>query len=67
MKHERKDGLEGWLRTTWLPYTERVPEGKKSKFIETISTRYLEKVPMNSNGKIHVTMVRIEVEAEKIL
>lgn len=66
MEHEGKSGLEGWIRTTWLPYTERVPEAKRNRFIEAISTKYVERVPITSDGKVHVAMVRIEVEAEKI-
>ena len=67
MEHEGKSGLEGWIRTTWLPYTERVPTEKRDKFIEAISTRYIERMPIDSNGKVHVAMLRIEVEAEKIV
>jgi trans-aconitate 2-methyltransferase len=65
MEHAGKPGLEGWIRTTWLPYTERVPEEKRDTFIKTISEKYVENVPMDSNGNVHVTMVRLEVEAEK--
>jgi trans-aconitate 2-methyltransferase len=65
MEHGGKAGLEGWIRTTWLPYTERVPEEKRDKFIEAISAKYLESSPMDPDGKVHVAMVRLEVEAEK--
>lgn len=66
MGHEGKQGLEGWIRTTWLPYTERAPEEKRDKFISAISSKYLEIEPEDSNGTVHVSMVRLEVEAEKI-
>ncbi len=66
MRHEGKQGLEGWIRTTWLPYTERLPEEKRDKFISAISSKYLEIEPEDSNGAVHVSMVRLEVEAEKI-
>jgi len=65
MEHTGKPELEGWLRTTWLPYTERVPEGKRDRFIQVISAQYLKKVPMTSDGKAHVAMVRLEIEATK--
>ena len=65
MEHAGKPELEGWLRTTWLPYTERVPEGKRDRFIQVISAQYLKKVPMASDGKVHVAMVRLEIEATK--
>jgi len=66
MKHDGKSGLEGWIRTTWLPYTEQVPEGIRDQFIEAISLKYIEREPVDSNGIVHVSMVRLEVEAEKI-
>lgn len=65
MEHEGKSGLGGWIRTTWLPYTERIPEEKREQFINALSSRYIKRVPLDSHGKVHVAMVRIEVEAEK--
>ena len=55
------------MRTTWLPYTQRIPEEKRELFIEEISKRYLEHSPADLKGNIHVAMVRIEVEAEKAI
>jgi trans-aconitate 2-methyltransferase len=63
--HANKEKFKGWIRTTWLPYTERVPEGKREQFIELIAKRYLEKAPQDAEGRVHVPMVRLEVEAEK--
>jgi trans-aconitate methyltransferase len=65
MEHDGSDGLQGWIRTTWLPYTERVPQEKRDAFIAAITARYLEQVPLDAAGKAHVAMVRIEVEAVK--
>ena len=65
MKHNGKLELEGWIRTTWLPYIELVPEDKRDKFIRLISTKYIEKNPLDSDGMVHIAMVRLEVEAEK--
>jgi len=65
MEHDGNLGLEGWIRTTWLPYINQVPEDKRTKFIELITTKYIERHPIDSNGKVHVAMVRLEVEAEK--
>ena len=59
------DGLCGWIRTTWLPYTERIPEQQKNRFISDLAESYLEKYPPGSEGLIHVGMVRLEVEAQK--
>jgi len=66
MEHNGMLGLEGWIRTAWLPYTERIPKEKRDEFIGEISKRYLKNVPMTSDGKVHVAMVRIEVEAVKV-
>ena len=41
------------------------PEEKKEQFIELISTKYIEKVPLDENNNIHLDMGMIEVEAEK--
>ena len=65
MTHDGKSGLDGWIRTTWLPYTERIPKEKREVFIEEVSSKYLDKVPLDADGKAHVSMVMIEVEAEK--
>ena len=66
MEHDGKSGLKGWIRTTWLPYTERVPDELREEFIEEIATKYLEEVPVTSDGKAHVAMMRIEIEAERL-
>ena len=66
MEHDGKAGLEGWIRTTWLPYTSRIPQEQRNEFIETISSTYLQEIPITPDSKVHVEMVRIEVEAEKI-
>ncbi len=48
-----------------FPYTQRIPKDKKELFIEEVSSKYLDKVPLGADGKAHVAMVMIEVEAEK--
>ncbi len=65
MEHNGKSGLEGWIRTTWLPYTQRIPEKERDQFIRELVCNYIKKVPMDSQGKVHVDMVRLEVEALK--
>jgi trans-aconitate 2-methyltransferase len=59
-------GLAGWIRTTWMPYTDRIPENMRDQFIEQLITEYLKQTPPDGNGQIHVAMVRLEVEAVKI-
>ena len=65
MAHAGKTGLEGWIRTTWLPYTQQVPAEKRDKFVDAVSTKYIERIPVDSKGRLHVQMLRLEVEAEK--
>jgi trans-aconitate 2-methyltransferase len=56
-------GLVAWLRTTWLPYTQRVPEARREEFIATVATRYVAKHPPDAGGQISIGMVRLEIEA----
>jgi len=60
-----RDGLAAWLRTTWLPYVQRVPEDLREDFIAGVANRYLAKHPPDAEGKVHVRMVRLEIEAVK--
>ncbi|MGD6932645.1 MAG: class I SAM-dependent methyltransferase [Candidatus Bathyarchaeia archaeon] len=59
------EGLAGWIRTTWLPFTEKLPSDLKTKFVDELVTRYLQKHPADTDGTVHVGMMRLEVEATK--
>ena len=59
------DGFAAWLRTTWIPYVQRVPEGEREEFIAAVTQRYVARHPVDHEGKAHVRMVRLEIEAEK--
>jgi trans-aconitate methyltransferase len=65
MLHLGREGLAGWIRTTWLPYTHRVPEPLREQFISEIVGAYLKVRPLDPDGFAHVDMVRLEVEAYK--
>jgi len=65
MMHDGINGLKGWIRTTWLPYIECIPSEEKESFIHEIAERYLLKNPLDSEGKVHLAMMRLEVEAVK--
>jgi len=65
MIHQGREGLAGWVRTTWLPYTQRVPEEKREAFVAQLVDNYLERHPADEQGLVHVRMVRLEVEALK--
>lgn len=64
--HPDRDAFVAWLRTTWLPYTQRVPEDRREEFINCSADRYLAKHPPDANGAVHVKMVRLEIEAVRI-
>lgn len=59
-----KEGLSAWIRTTWLPYIQRVPERLREEFINEIVNKYIENHPLDNEGFVHVQMMRLEVEAE---
>ena len=61
-----REGFVTWLRTTWLPYTQRVPENLREEFIAAITERYVAKHPLDAEGQVHVRMVRLEIDAVKI-
>ena len=65
MAHRGLSKLIGWIRTTWLPYTQRIPEKQREAFIEDLARNYIKKYPPDKEGIIHVQMVRLEVEAIK--
>jgi trans-aconitate 2-methyltransferase len=63
MLHAGEDGLKGWLRTTWMPFTEPVPQEQRDEFLDAVAARYLGAHPLDSEGNAHVKMIRLEVEA----
>lgn len=67
MVHEGRDGMAGWIRTTWLPFTQRVPEHLREDFIAELVDGYLRDFPPDEAGSVHVNAVRLEVEARKPL
>ena len=61
------EGFAAWLRTTWLPYVQRVPPpSPREEFIAGVTQRYLAKHPPDAAGQVHVRMVRLEIDAVKI-
>jgi len=65
MAQQGKEGLAGWMRTTWQPYTQRVPEDLRDEFVREAVDRYLRDWPPDTGGNVHVQMVRLEVQAVK--
>ncbi len=60
-----REQFVGWFRTTWLPYTQRVPEKLRDEFINAVVERYIVKHPLDDKNRVHVRMVRLEIDAEK--
>ena len=65
MTHSGKEGLAGWIRTTWMPFTQYVPESERDSFITHFVETYIERIPLDQDGLAHVRMVRLEVNALK--
>lgn len=59
-------GLIGWIRTTWLPFTERIPPEFRDNFIGEIADRYIQAFPTDKNDTVQIKMARLEVQATKI-
>jgi len=66
MIYSSRQDLAAWIRTTWLPRQARLPKSKRSGFIEAIMDEYLKNYPVDHDGAIHISMVRLEVEAKKL-
>ncbi|MGH7953981.1 MAG: class I SAM-dependent methyltransferase [Limisphaerales bacterium] len=60
------NGFAAWLRTTWIPYVQRVPANLREEFIAAVTQRYVAKHPPDAEGKVHVKMVRLEIDAMKV-
>jgi len=58
-------GFAAWIRTTWLPYTQRVPESMREEFVKVFADRYTARHPAHDAGRVHVRMVRLEIDATK--
>ena len=59
------DRFAAWFRTTWLPYTQRVPEDLREKFTAGVVDRYIARHPPDAEGRVRVRMVRLEIDAVK--
>jgi trans-aconitate methyltransferase len=64
MLHAGREAFFGWLRTTWFPYTDRLPAERAGAFLGDVVDAYTAVHPPDSNGVINLRMVRLEVEAE---
>jgi len=63
MRHVDHQAFLGWLRTTWFPYTARLPAELRDAFLDDVAAAYVAAHPPDAEGVIRVRMVRLEVEA----
>jgi trans-aconitate 2-methyltransferase len=66
MVHDGRAGLAGWLRTTWMPYLQRLATDRQQGFLDKVLDEYLQEHPIDGNGKVHLRMVRLEVQGHRI-
>ncbi len=65
MALEGREGLAAWIRTTWLPFTQRIPEELRDGFVDELTDEYVKIYPPDSEGLVHIDMIRLMVEADK--
>ena len=54
-------GLQGFIRTTWLPITEQVPEELRSQLVWEISERHLKNHPLRDDlARINMPVLLVE-------
>jgi trans-aconitate methyltransferase/RimJ/RimL family protein N-acetyltransferase len=58
--------LKGWLRTTWMTYTERIPESERVELVQEWAARVAEGCTLADDGALMMPMVNLEIEADKI-
>ena len=63
MRHADHQAFLGWLRTTWFPYTDRLPAQLRDAFLDDVAAAYAAAHPPDAEGVIRVRMVRLEVAA----
>jgi trans-aconitate 2-methyltransferase len=61
--HDGPAGLAGWMRTTWMPYTDRLEPARRGAWIDDVVAAYAERMPADEDGRLHVPSYRIELEA----
>jgi len=65
MVHESVDQFKGWIRTTWLPYLNRIPGNKRELFVDQLTQEYRSATGQLANDAVHTKMIRLEFAAQK--
>ena len=66
MVHEDTPTFIGWLRTAWHPYTAGVPLELRHAFLQDTAHHFMAGHPPDSQGRVHVPTVRLQVRARKM-
>jgi trans-aconitate methyltransferase len=62
MLHKGRKGLSGWVRTTWMPYSQRAPDAMRERFVKAIVSAYETEHGPDGEGFFAVSMARLEAE-----
>lgn len=64
MRHADRAALEGWVRTIWTPYIDRISVTDRARFVRELAAQVYEQCTSDDEGAILMPMVNLEVEAE---
>jgi trans-aconitate methyltransferase len=65
MRQAGVEGIESWLRTAWMPYTERVPADDRVLFVSEVAQQVAARCDVDNDGGVLLPMLNLEVEADK--
>jgi trans-aconitate methyltransferase len=65
MHHADADALLGWLRTTWVAFTDSIPVERRAEFLDELLERVLPGCDRGTGHEILMPMVNLEVEATR--
>ncbi len=65
MIHDDILAFKGWLETTWFPYLNVLPKNLRENFLAELIENYIKLSPLDSQNRVHIDMVRLEVNALK--
>jgi trans-aconitate methyltransferase len=65
MHHANATALLGWLRTTWVPFIQAIPEARREEFLEDLLGRVVPGCKRGEGEEILMPMCNLEVEADK--
>lgn len=63
--HPDVEAFLGWLRTTSHSFSGLVPAAERDAYLCDVRDAYLDQHPPDKAGRVHVAMVRLQVEAHK--